>query len=778
MLARLFCRSKTLGSTALLAAALLGPLQTQSRAEFLFNSFLTPSFSTQYSAWDVLYTPYNYANYPDYSAPYGTYGSAPAGYTIPPNANPTNPSAYWDIRNATITQTGTSTAFIIGPGVSGSGNVYSFAAPTSYVLNNSTATPLGTVCFQFQTDGTLLDFSSIQLRYTNASGSVVNLAPGDLLREYRTSGSSFGGIANRTAVQWNLTGLGITSYQILYSAVSSSNSFQLASLDTAATYGDIIPARRDWTAASNGLWSNGANWQQGSSSHENGNVRFVNAAAATPTLDANHTVGEVRFDTPAAVTINSPGGSTLTANTGLTTTAAATGLYAINANYKFGAFNLLDVEAGSVQLNGVVSGSYGFEKDGAGSLTLSNNNTFTGAVTVGGGTLRLGGTNAYTGSTSIVQGTLVVGGNVVANVSGPLGNTSSNIALGADSSTFQFVGASSAALTIDGNYTVSRNLDLANGGYQKTLGAANASGATGAVYAGTINFNTSADNVHLTATAATDKLTFSGPMTGGAATGTVTVDGAGTVVYSGAAKSYANATHVNSEMLLIAGGTSFTGAGAVSVGGGAVLAVNGTLGGSGTLTLAANSVLAGAGTVSRAFVVGGGAVLSPGVGVGTLNTAAETWGGGGVYRFGVNSASGAAGSDSGHDLVRITGDLSLTAGVSNRFTLQLQTFSPGGGAGQLTGFDPNANYAWQIATVSGRITGFDARTFQIDTTGFADAYNGTFSVASDGASLYLDYTAVPEPATFVWLGGALLLGVTARRRRTKKLTSLPWPCNP
>ena len=217
--------------------------QPAGRAEYLFNGYLTPAFTTQYTAWDVFYAPNGGANYPDFAAPYGTYQSASqAGFAAPADANPADPSAYFDTRNATITQTGAS-AFIISPGAQGGGNIYSFSGVTSYHLDNTSASgPLGTVAFQFQTDGTLMDFDSIRLQYTNGSGNTVSLAPGDMLREYRSSGSSFGGLTNRTALQWDLTGLGITSYRLTYNSQGSSNSFQQAVLDTAATYGAILPA--------------------------------------------------------------------------------------------------------------------------------------------------------------------------------------------------------------------------------------------------------------------------------------------------------------------------------------------------------------------------------------------------------------------------------------------------------------------------------------------------------------------------------------------------------
>jgi hypothetical protein len=248
-------------------------LPTLSQAEFLFDSFLVPpsSLGADRTSWDILYTPYGSPNYPDIRAPFGSKQTASmAGVTPPANASPSDPTAFWDSRNATITQAGQPGAFIIGAGTSG--NIYSFSGPTAYRLDNVTAYDLGTVAFQFQTDGTLIDFASIRLQYTDTSGNAVSLLPDELLREYRTSGSTFGGTTNRAAVQWDLTGLGIRTYQILYNAAGSSNSFQIATLATAATYGDIIPASRSWQG--NGAWAEGANWKEGTSSNENGNVRF------------------------------------------------------------------------------------------------------------------------------------------------------------------------------------------------------------------------------------------------------------------------------------------------------------------------------------------------------------------------------------------------------------------------------------------------------------------------------------------------------------------------
>src|SRR4051794_19494163 len=109
---------------ALVCLAMCGAMLPAARGEFLFTSFLVPSFAnapaTEYTAWDVFYAPYNQPNYPDYSAPNGDYQTrSAAGFPANATYSPSNPSAYWDTNNATITQTGTSSAFIIGPGSAG-----------------------------------------------------------------------------------------------------------------------------------------------------------------------------------------------------------------------------------------------------------------------------------------------------------------------------------------------------------------------------------------------------------------------------------------------------------------------------------------------------------------------------------------------------------------------------------------------------------------------------------------------------------------------------------
>lgn len=755
---------KTIGKLLLAGCASLFAVQHSGRAEFLYNSYLVPGFSTNYSEWDVFYTPYSAAgqgeNYPDIAAPYGTFGAVPSP---PDNSNPSNPFAYAHASNPTIAQIADPNAFIIGPATTG--NIYSFSGATGYRLTDPSTNPVGTVIFQFQTEGTAFDFSAIQLSYTNGSGTHF-LSANELIREYRSSGSAFGGLGTRAALQWNLAGLGVTSYEIHFESPGSSNSFQNAILDTAATYTKLVPSSGNWTGGS-GNWSNTGNWAvNGTNGNRlpdtNGNATFSNSANINVNVDSVRTIGELIFDSGNNVTLS---GSALTVNTGITTTDAvgSGNQYTINNSYAMGALNLFDIQNGAVTINGVVSGAYGFVKTGNGTLSLNNNNTFTGSVGVEGGTLRLGGSNTYTGPTTVLFGKLILAANAPSGSAGALGNATSAVTLGASSSTFSSTGDTSAHLIIEGDRTVGRGVALAFGTFEKHLTATGTT--TGATFSGAINFGATtaayANNVHLNATNANDRLTFSGAMTGGTVANTVTKGGLGTVVFSGPAKTYGNSTTVANGTLHLASGSGYSGNGNVTVNSGANLRVDGTLGGTGTFTL--NGRLSGTGTVNRSFTIGNGAQIAPGNSVGTLSTSGETWAGGGDYLWEVQSTS--AGEGTGWDFLNITGALSITASAGNEFTIDLGSLTTLGADGELNGFDQSEDYSWRIATASGGITGFDSGKFLIDTADFLNDHSGLFEITQTGNHLYLTYTAIPEPSVpLLVLAGAAALYFKRRRQ--------------
>lgn len=736
-----------------------------SRASYLFTDYLNPELdglSTDYSSWNYtstaalgtypFYAPNNYPNYPTSAAPFGSWTMASvAGVSNPGGTvwSSQNPSAFWDSRNPTITQTGAS-AF-----VTSSGGIYSFSGPTSFILQDTTSYNLGTVVFQFQTAGTLVDFSSIQLEYTNSTGLHM-LAPSEWIQEYSGTASAYGGDTNRIALQWSLAGLGITSFQIVFTASDSSMSLQQALLDTAPTYKAVVPSSGKWIGGS-GNWSDTTKWALNANNgnflpQENANATFSNSTNAVITLDGNHAVGQLTFDTPANTTINATNGFTLTSNTGISTTAQSTGTYSVNAPFALNALNIFHINAGTVAMNGVLSGNYGLAKDGNGTLVLGANNTFTGDLDLQGGTLQINGTNAYTGATNVVFGTLIVGSD--AGATGALGNSTSTIVLGADSDIYEFAGGANSVILINGNHTISRPISFTNGTFQQTLGGQNT--GAGAFYSGAISLTTAA-NVEFLASAATDKVTFSGGMSGGVSGGTAKIDGLGTVSFAGNGQTYnyANATNVSAGTLRVESGATLSGGGIVIVSAGGKLVVNGSLSGVGGLTLSSGT-LGGTGTIAPTFTLGSGAALAPGDGgVGVIHTAGETWAGQGSLQLELSGAMGVAGTS--WDLVQISGALSLTANSATPFKLQLQTLNGVSGAGLLSGFNPSQNYLWTFATASGGITGFSSADFVIDTDGFQNSFGGTFGVVMDGNNLEIKY-AVPEPSSMgLILGGSLLL---------------------
>ncbi|HSH92838.1 MAG TPA: autotransporter-associated beta strand repeat-containing protein [Roseimicrobium sp.] len=151
--------------------------------------------------------------------------------------------------------------------------------------------------------------------------------------------------------------------------------------------------------------------------------------------------------------------------------------------------------------------SLGVTKAGAGTWTLSGNNSYTGATTVTAGTLILSGANTNTGATTITGGTLSVG------TTGNLGGATS--ALIFDGGTLQITGTALTSVSGIG-HTVTFNagktvgLDIAASGNTFTLDQAlNATSALTKLGAGTLEL-TGANNYSGTTTVTTGTLKLSG----------------------------------------------------------------------------------------------------------------------------------------------------------------------------------------------------------------------------------------------------------------------------
>lgn len=757
-------------------------------AEFLFapsnGDFIAPTFNSgslrRYSEWRNFYSIHTNGNLPDYYAEFGgienppdsnLWESTPRPDEFPeyPTYTSPRPEAFWDSRNPTITQTSEANGAI-----SSSQNFYSLSGTQYFRLNDNTAGTssesrpaytTNTVVFQFQTDGMPIDLDQVILIYT-VNGVEYSIAASDLgraeyLREFQLpEGSSSNpnstlGYRNRSAIQWDLSGLTYDSYRIEWS-LEMHTSFQQAALDTSDSQETGIPTSRTWLGG-NGSWSNSSLWTQYTASGQvtgtgpvaNGNVRFDNTTSASVDLTADHTLGELIFTSEEDVTISSSNGSRLISNTGISTTVEATGEYTINADFELATLNLFDIEGGKVTMNGLVSGNYALVKSGEGELVLTNNNTFTQFLDLQGGKLRLEGTNAYTGRTQIRWGELTI---ATTNASAALGSHS-QVLLGASAA---FEDPGDTALFLDGGQTFTKDIVLNTGNFRRIIGARN-TGAGGATYSGNIVYSATSTDVRLRAEGVNDILNFTGQIdTTATRSSAIIIDGQGKVVFSGAAKKYHQTTTIASGTLIV--DTTIMDdafAGHVTVKNGATLeltsngALKGTGGGFGPtyqdafLILESGSRLTGSGTVTRHTQAAAGSTIAATQGekltLSSLNVASGV-----NFEFSLDNPSSVA--------MEMTGTLTVGVGTLN-FTFNI---------------DGELQEGIYSLLSFGSISGFtgDYSIFQLTATpGLAlDTSYGNNGWLIDGNTLKVAL-AVPEPTTAALLIGAGLALFAGRRRR-------------
>ncbi len=269
--------------------------------------------------------------------------------------------------------------------------------------------------------------------------------------------------------------------------------------------------------------------------------------------------------------------------------------------------------------------------------------------------------------------------------------------------------------------------------------------------------------------------------------GTLTITGSNSNTNTGNG-TYQGATNVNAGTLLVSGTGSINSTSGVAIASGATFrydsstaltrnvtinggrfAHNGSSNYTGTLTFTSGT-LAGTNFAGQNLSIGTGQTLAPGNSTGTMTAGATTWANGGAFQFEINDATGTAGSTSnGWDLFTPT-TLALTA-TSGQFTIAINSLTSGQVGGVAQNFDASTSYSWLFVDAGSAISSFSASIFAINTTGFLNTTNGTFSIAQgsggDNDKLYLTYSAVPEPSTYTALAGLGALGLVATRRRRR-----------
>jgi autotransporter-associated beta strand protein len=290
----------------------------------------------------------------------------------------------------------------------------------------------------------------------------------------------------------------------------------------------------------------------------------------------------------------------LTLNGGTLSRAAGNPTW--NGTVNLAATSTVTGAAGTLTIGGAVSGAGGLTKTGAGTVTLSGSNTYSGITTANAGTLRLGDANALGsaagGTTVNAGGTLAMNGLTVA----------------------------SEPLTLNGG-TLSR-------------------AAGNPTWNGTVNLAATS-----TVTGAAGTLTLGNAVSGA---GGITKTGAGTLVLSGN-NTYGGPTAINAGTVRVAGGNGIGDASAVTLAnvGSAVLSLNGTsetigslMGGGaagGNVTLGAGTLTTGGDNSSTTYsgvISGTGGVVKNGTGTLTL-TRPNTYSGATMVNGGTLTASNA-----------------------------------------------------------------------------------------------------------------------------------------
>jgi fibronectin-binding autotransporter adhesin len=311
-------------------------------------------------------------------------------------------------------------------------------------------------------------------------------------------------------------------------------------------------------------------------------------------------------------------------------------------------------------------------------------------------------------------------------------------------------GAGKGNLVISASATVTGTLDM--NGYNETINGLVSAGTSAGTAPLAIITNTNATAATLTLGDNNQTATYAGTIVNGTGTVAITKIGAGTQTFSGA-NTYTGATTISAGTLALGTNGTIAGTSGVNLG---------TTGSPGTFDL----------TLKTSGFTLNGQSLS---GVGTVNIGSAT--------LTINNGILAAGNSAG--IVAVTGNLALTGATASAFELGTNTATSDqanvsgnltyGGTLNVTflgSITPGTYSLFDFAGQSGAFTSFSVvgtALTPVSTTGFSGTNIGGFDYSFSYASGDLSIVAaIPEPATYAALFGALALLGTAIRRRSKK----------
>ncbi len=388
-----------------------------------------------------------------------------------------------------------------------------------------------------------------------------------------------------------------------------------------------------WNLNGSGSWAVGNNWTPPGVPNGQGQTAVFGSSITAPstvTLDGSATVGTIAFISANSYTIAQGTGGSLILDNGATTAHlyGSLGNHSITAPVVLNSNLTASITAGSVALNGVVSeGTAGksITMSGAGTLVLTNANTYTGGTILNSGTVQVSNNAAlgtggvsFASTAALQAGSNVVIGNAIslanAGTVGTIDTQGNNVTLsGVISSTspaptLNKIGSGTAILTaantFNGTVTV-------NGG---TLQVGDGVSTTASLGAATLVTNANlAYNMPATTTIANS---ISG-------TGFVVQNAANTLTLTGS-NTFSGGMIINNGGTVVLGGTAqnAAGSGPITINNNGTLTLNNT--NSGTLF---NNVVVPTGSTGTMNMVAAGDFNGAVVGGGTLNFVVQGTGG-------------------------------------------------------------------------------------------------------------------------------------------------------
>jgi autotransporter-associated beta strand protein len=685
----------------------------------------------------------------------------------------------------------------------------------SFTLNAGLGTASGGG-FDISTAGTTLTVSGA----STGAGILYKSGPGTLVLTGANAGT--GGVTIGTITFVNgvpVIGNGGGTLQVGVGGTAGSISTTGAIIDN----GTLAFNRSDAITQSNAISGTGNVVKLGTGTLT---LSGVNTYTGTTTVSAGvlQAGSTSAFGTGSAVSVAA--GATLALNGNSNTIGSLSGAGIVTNNSGTNAI-LTTGDPTNTTFSGVIqngaAGSLALVKTGTGTLTLTGTSTFSGGVTLQNGTLAVStdaglGTGNFTGSAfgtlsftqstatsrsfNLGTGTLSVASGATLTVNGGLigggyvGGSGSLATSAATGGIFSGL-TTQPSVAINSNSGSDRFQNFTNGGaVNVAAGLATAPSATGFTNEGSGSVTVGAGSTFNVANFQTYGTVTVTPASGTAFTQIVNT-GSTPLYFNGGSRTFVGtpATAAAGTAGIDLNGKNGIVAGGLFVNNGVVFDSTST---GATLVADFGARIKGAGLYQTAPATVNGGIFqagnSPGVtSVGSINLGAVT----NNLQFQINNATGVAGPSpdvnnqvSGWSLFNVVrrtpttsfpGDVTWSATPAAKVTIAVQTLTNpttvgNDVAGPMANFNSNQSYSWTFLTYAHSWTGptddptLNAST-TIDTSQFANAVSGTFSIHLDttAQTLSLVYTAtpVPEPTT-VGLVAVAGLAVTAVRRVRRK----------